>query len=123
MKMPIDKFMACVTRAYQAGYDGRDQEDVVSSILGELGPVESETEAEYRIYSIEELKAAPDGATFVSEVFGPFRLFSYQGEKMGEFVSQKFSHATFNSQYHPWDRGVRRVSEDEYEEIAKNYRQ
>ena len=121
MKMTSEQFVQYMKRSFDAGYQGYNRNQLIQEIVAELGPPEvEESESEFRIYSLEELRSAPDGATFASEDLGPFRIESYSGSKFGIFPSSSLiAYVGLNCSAYPLNKGIRKLSQDEYCELAK----
>jgi len=119
--MTPEHFVSYMQRAFRVGYEGGNKDELIKSIIAELGPPETEdSEGDFRIYSLEELRSAPDGATFVSEPLGPFKIESYNGSKFGVFVaSPVLAFVGLNCSSYPLDKGIRRVSNDEFQELIQ----
>ncbi len=118
MKINPHLFTSYMRRAFLAGYERQDKTEFMNAIVSELGPPENEeTEAEFRIYSLDELKAAPDGATFISEPLGRFKIQSFNGSKVCLFDSPFIAAAGLHCSSYPFDKGIRRITAEEYAEI------
>ncbi len=120
--MTPEQLLAYMKRAYQGGYDGRNKGELIQSMIAELGPADAEdSEGDFRIYPLDELRSAPDGATFVSEPLGPFKIESYAGSKFCRFMlpNARMAVASLSCSSFPLDRGIRKVSSDEFQELLQ----
>lgn len=120
MKISPNAFFELMKRAYAAGYEGENKDSFINSVVSEFGVKDEEDcESDFRIYSLEELRNAPVGATFLSEPLGPFKIQAYNGVKICIFPTcAEIAMAGLNCSAYPLDRGIRKISTEEFEEIC-----
>ncbi len=122
MKMTSEQFISYMNRAFSAGYEGTSKDIFIQNIIAELGPPEVEdSEVDFRIYTLDELRSSPDGTTFVSAPLGPFKIETYNGSKVCVFVNSPIlAVAGLNCSGYPLDKGIRKVSLDEFMDLTQN---
>lgn len=120
-KITSEKFIAFMHRAFEGGYYGHDQNELIKSIVSELPREEEQLEKDFRIYSIDELLAASIGEIFLSEPLGPFRIEGYSGGKYCRFLipDSPFAITGLNSSGFPFNKGIRKISTNELEEFFR----
>ncbi len=119
MKISPNNFFDLMKRAYIAGYEGENKESFINGVISYFDiKDEEESETDFRIYSLEELRNAPVGSTFLSEPLGPFKIQSYNGVKLCIFpMCAEIAMAGLNCSAYPLDRGIKKISSEQFEEL------
>jgi uncharacterized protein Smg (DUF494 family) len=119
MEMTLTRLSEILSEAFDHGYEGteEDREEVVLGILAKHNineaddkPPQKVKDDEFRIYTPEELKTLPVGATFLHSVLQKCTILRTHDEKYMNFDSPGLAPAAFNVDGYPWDVPMKRLS-------------
>lgn len=127
MEITTSKLSAMLSEAFDGGYENiehdkekieRDKEKVVLNILARYNineaddkPLPKVKDDDFRIYTVEELKQMPVGATFLHSVLQKCTILRTTDEKYMNFDSPGLAPAAFNHDgLYPWDIPMKRLT-------------